>query len=1193
MKKASLILLLAFACTLHAEALSVEHLRVQSLPNPQGVDDKSPLFSWQLCSDERGVEQAAYQLTVTSDAEGQSVVWESGQVASSASVGVTAQGLTLNPSTRYFWHVTVWDNKGNQATSSETAYFDTGLMSANRNPLSPAIWITAPDATQDGSSASESRYSIDFDMFLAKGRASVIFATTAPGDYLMWQINCQDYDQPEVRRHVYVNGSSTTTNTTVTQFAKSDILGHLRHYCIEVEGKTVRTLIDGKLVDTFISSSGNIPRGDIGMRIYGTAEEAYFDNIKVTSFDGTGNGTVTLEENFEKASSDYFIDAVIEEKAGSRMCHLASASGEKKVMQAQSSGTPMFRKAFTLSKPVREAKLYTSGLGIYDVFINGRRVGHLQPDGSTLYEELKPGWTDYRSRVFYSFHDVTTLLSEGANAIGAVVTSGWWAGNISGGVYGSSRLGFIAKLIVTYEDLSQETLVTDLTWTASKDGPLRSGDIYDGEVYDARLESEWTTAGFNDSKWSRVGENTDFKGQINAFTGGYVLQLADKVQSVREVKVYKGIKSTGTSYGAINIVATHSAAPFSLRKGEAAVIDFGQNLVGWVKFKVRGKSGNRLHLRFSEMLNDTGEKSRGNDGPGGTPYLTALRSAKAECYYTLAGRKDGEEYHPTSTFFGFRYCQILPAEDVEILAIEAQPISSSTEETGTLTTSDKRVNQLISNIQWGQRGNLLSVPTDCPQRNERLGWTGDTQIFCQTAMFNAETESFFRKWLQDMRDSQRSDGAYSTVAPFRNSRIGSGAWADAGIIVPWKAYLMYGDKAILRENFASMEKYMNWLATQTEDGYKYVGGATNYGDWVSYVPTDKRYVSVAYYAYDALLMAKICRTLSPSPNIGTYARKAAAYETLFKNICDEFRSRYLTPTVKETSQTALLLALQFDLLNGETEVNDFKTRLSQAIRDNGYKLNTGFVGTGILNTTLSRFGLTDYAYDLLLQRDNPSWLYSVDQGATTIWERWNSYTLESGFGEASMNSFNHYAYGAVAEWMYRYMVGLEPDESAAGFKHILLCPQPDYRSTRPQGQPPITHAAATFRSRYGLISAAWSRPDEKTFTYDCTVPPNTTATLRLPAQNEYQTMLESGIPAKQAQGVKYVGFQNGHQVYELGSGTYHFFTDGTVGVGCLDETEAPSPVYDLFGRMRQSSTESLSLLPKGIYIMTGKKVLRF
>ena len=444
-----------------------------------------------------------------------------------------------------------------------------------------------------------------------------------------------------------------------------------------------------------------------------------------------------------------------------------------------------------------------------------------------------------------------------------------------------------------------------------------------------------------------------------------------------------------------------------------------------------------------------------------------------------------------------------------------------------------------------------------------------------------------------MRDSQQSNGAYSTVAPFRNSRIGAGAWADAGIIVPWKTYLMYGDKAILRENFASMEKYMNWLATQTEDGYKYVGGATNYGDWVSYVPTDKRYVSVAYYAYDALLMTKICRILSPSPNIGTYARKAAEYETLYKNICDEFHSRYMTPTVKETSQTAYLLALQFDLLNGDAEVADFKKRLSQAIRDNGYKLNTGFVGTGILNTTLSRFGLTDYAYDLLLQRENPSWLYSVDQGATTIWERWNSYTLDSGFGEASMNSFNHYAYGAVGEWMYRYMVGIEPDESVAGFKHILLCPHFDCRTTRPKEQPLITNVSGTFRSRYGIIAAAWKRSDEKTFSYDCIVPPNTTATLRLPAESEYQTMLESGIPARQAEGVKYMGFEDGHLVYELGSGIYHFTTDGTVSVGSLDKADdsGQSPVYDLGGRMRQFSTESLSALPKGIYIMTGRKVL--
>ena len=399
---------------------------------------------------------------------------------------------------------------------------------------------------------------------------------------------------------------------------------------------------------------------------------------------------------------------------------------------------------------------------------------------------------------------------------------------------------------------------------------------------------------------------------------------------------------------------------------------------------------------------------------------------------------------------------------------------------------------------------------------------------------------------------------------------------------------MYGNKEILRECFSSMEKYMNWLATQTEDGYKYVGGATNYGDWVSYVPTDKRYVSVAYYAYDALLMAKICRVLSPSPNIGTYARKAADYETLYKNICDEFHSRYMTPTVKETSQTAYLLALQFDLLNGDAEVDDFKKRLSQAIRDNDYKLNTGFVGTGILNTTLSRFGLTDYAYDLLLQRDNPSWLYSVDQGATTIWERWNSYTLDSGFGDASMNSFNHYAYGAVGEWMYRYMVGIEPDESVPGFKHILLSPNPDRRIFLPKGQSHITQAAATFQSRYGLVAASWNAPDMKSLVYDCIVPANTTATLRLPAASEYQTVLESETPAHLAEGVTYKGYENGALVYELGSGSYHFTIDGTVSIGQTKadhtaECMMPTPAYDLVGRRAVKKQ-------KDIRIVKGKKV---
>lgn len=1197
--RAHFVLFLALVCSLPTWALSVEHLRVQSLLNPQGVDEKSPLFSWQLSSRERGVMQTAYRLVLTSDAQGEAIVWDSGAVTSGSSVGVTAKGLQLQPSTRYFWRVTVWDNKGNEATSTETAYFDTGLMSTAKNPLTPAIWIQASEKTE---AEAPSHYTIDFDMYLVKGRASIIFAATSSNTYHMWQINCLDYDKPAVKRHIYVDGGSTSTYGTISQFQKSYMIGHLLHYRIEVENKIIRTYVGNTLVDTYTDNSGTALAGNIGMRVYGTAEEAYFDNIQVSVIDGDGNPSTILSEDFEGLSSFVFMNAVIEEKAGSRMCHMQSASGEKKIMQSQTSGAPMFRKAFNLQKPVREAKLYTSGLGIYDVFINGRRVGHLQPDGRTIYEELKPGWTDYRCRVFYSSHDVTTLLAEGANAIGAVVTSGWWSGAIARSVYGDAPLGFIAKLLVTYEDGTQETFVSDQTWRSSQDGPVRSGDIYDGEIYDARLESDWTTASYDDSRWNAVEANTSFLGKIVAFTGGYVQQLTDKVQNVQKATIYKGTQASGTDYGTIKVVSTSSSAPISLTKGQAVVLDFGQNIVGWIRLKVRGKSGNLLHIRFSEMLNDTGDKNRGNDGPGGSLYLANLRTAKAECFYTLSGNTEGEDYHPSTTFYGFRYCEIAPSDDVEILACEAQPISSSTEETGTLSTSNALVNKLISNIQWGQRGNLLSVPTDCPQRDERLGWSGDTQVFCLTAMYNADTESFFRKWLQDMRDSQRSDGAYSTVAPYTNSRIGAAAWSDAGILVPWRVYQMYGDKKVLDENFSAMEKYMDWLATQKDGSYQYAGGSTVYGDWLSYADTDARLIAVAYYAYDALIMSKIARALSPLP-IGTYARKATAYETLYKNIREEFRSRYLSSNLLYASQTALLLALKFGLYDEETEEADFKNRLANAIKDNNYTLNTGFVGTGILNQTLSLFGLTDYAYDLLLQRNCPSWLYSVDQGATTVWERWNSYTRESGFGPASMNSFNHYAYGAVGEWMYRYMSGIEPDEKDPGFHHFFLKPQPDRRSYLPEGQSLITSASATYQSRYGTIASAWSAPDGNSLVYSCSVPVGTTATLHFPVESSETTVYESGEPANSAQGVTYVGYENGCFIYELESGTYQFSTDGADNVhSTSSDVQSDDAVYDLSGRKintrfaihnsSQSPGTGVTKLSQGIYIVNHKKILK-
>lgn len=1186
--KKSILFVATLFMAMAVEALEVKHLRVESLLNPQGIDSKTPRFSWQLQSDERGVKQTSYQIVITSDPEGTNPVWDSGSVNSNASVGVVPEGLSLKPSTRYYWHVTVTDNKGNEATSAETAYFDTGLMSSARNPLSPAIWLQAPNV-KTGESATH--YALDFDMFIVEASAAIIFAASSERDYCMWQFNCYNYDRPTLRRHVFTNGKSNTTNHTIPSYEKKDLVGKLRHYRVEVENNVVRTYIEGDLIDTYTTTAASAAMGDIGMRIHGsTGEEAWFDNITLTVYNEDGSETVKLHEDFESSSSAHFLDAVIKTFAGSQMCHM-QGSDEKKSMQEQSFSAPMFRKAFSLSKPVRTAKLYTSGLGVYDVFVNGKRVGHQQPDGTTIYEELKPGWTDFRTRVFYSSHDITSLLSEGENAIGAVVTSGWWIGDITRGAYGKDQqLGFIAKLLVTYEDGTQETIVSDHSWKTARNGAMKMGDIYHGETYDARYESEWTTAGYNDNDWADATRNTSFSGRIDAFTGGYVLKLADKVQNVKTATIYEGVKDTGTDYGMINVVQTTGNDHFTLRKGQAVVLDFGQNIVGWTRFQVRGKAGCRLHLRFSEMLNDDGSKDRSNDGPGGSLYLENLRTARAQLFYTLSGKADGETYESSMSFFGFRYCEIRPTDDVEVMSIVAQPISSSTEECGGVTTSDANVNQLFSNIQWGQRGNLLTVPTDCPQRNERLGWTADTQIFALTGMFNAETESFYRKWMQDLRDSQHENGSYPVVAPQGNSRYGQGAWSDAGVIVPWKIYLMYGDKEILRENFYSMERYMNWLASQASDGYKYQGAATHYGDWLSYVPTDKRYISVAYYAYDAQLMAKMARILSEDDK--SYAEKAEAYEKLYQNIKNEFRSRYITPGLKETSQTALLLALQFNLLE-EREVLTVKTKLSQALRNNNYMLNTGFVGTGIINPTLSRFGLTDYAYDLLLQRQCPSWLYSVDQGATTIWERWNSYTIEEGFGDASMNSFNHYAYGAVGEWMYRYMVGIEADEEQPGFGHFILQPHPDFRTYVPRGQSRITNAEGFYRSRYGMIRSAWKATGKNSISYDCTVPANSTATLFLPVEDKDVVVLESGKSYEETEGITYKGYENGCHIYELESGTYHFTMDGETGIESLEDhsNEAATPVYDLGGRKLLQDMDASSKLSRGIYVTKGKTVV--
>ena len=793
-------------------------------------------------------------------------------------------------------------------------------------------------------------------------------------------------------------------------------------------------------------------------------------------------------------------------------------------------GLPVFRKKFgSASKKPVKCMIYATALGIYEIFMNGKRVGK-KAGSSFKYDELKPGWTDYFKRTLYYTYNLTPFLSEeGTNCIAVPVSNGWYQGRISFNTYGTHKVAFNAVIEVVYEDGSKETITTGTDWDVKITGPVLAADIWDGEVFDATRTGfdALSEPGKRTTGWMKAQKFDEFGGIITKNIGPSIRVRNISMKPVTLTRYSEVDKTDGTDFGKIIVSGTvKKPKAVTLKKGETFIYDMGQNMVGWVNFTVSGKKGTRLTTRYAEMLNDSGSKSRGNDGPKGSVYTANYRSAKARGTYILGGGGD-ESYHPMFTFYGFRYIELTADKDVEIKSLKADVVGSDTPETGSIETSSKDINKLISNILWGQRGNYLSIPTDCPQRDERLGWTGDTQIFCGTAAYNANVLGFFRKWLVDAADSQSEAGAFSDVIPrVRVVGEGNAAWGDAPIIAAYTMYRMYGDLKIVKDTYPSLVKYMKYLS-----GFGMNGPHPAYGDWLAYEKTDNRYICVCYYAYDAILMEKLSNILGKE-------RKAASYRKLYEKIRRYFKKTYMKRgKLTQTSQTAYLLALRFGLLPESYEA-EAKRILAQKIRDNGYKLSTGFVGTGILNVSLSEFGMDNLAYSLLLQKGNPSWLYSVYQGATTIWERWNSYTLDTGFGDVGMNSFNHYAYGSVQEWMYKYMLGIDNDESDPGFRHIILRPTPDTRTAEemPEGQEHVTWVKGHYKSVSGDIAASWSMESDQ-FTYNVSIPEGTYATLYLPVFDENAgTIVVNGTVSPVSDFEK----ENGRLKIDLAWGKYTF-----------------------------------------------------
>ncbi len=1104
-------------------------MKTDDFVNPLGIDTPTPSFSWKMASDVVGQKQTAYQIFVKT--EDGKTVWDSGTVSSALSVDIPYEGETLTSGTRYHWQVAVWDKDGTK-TLSPVASLETAFLYENEYADTKFISAPAQELPKD------TVYTVDFDFILESGSMGFAFGATDTNNMLMWQINNHIAPGQRIylRPHAKTGGNWATLTSDIDITAKlpvsaADFAGSLLHFRLEVSGRTIRTYI-GKteeslaLVHTYTYTK-NVPLNKLAFRQHANEDEvALFDNLVVKN----EAGEVIYQNDFsETIGFEGSVYGVLE----NGMLKVGTSQGSDEHILLQSDAIPNlpgFRKTFTPKGEVKSARWYTCGLGVYEAYVNGKRVGFLQEDGGMLYPELKPGFTEMAKRKSYVTFDVTDFLKTGENVLAAVVTSGWWSGQVAAS-YGKTD-AFWGKLVITYADGSSESIATGGDWKTARVSALLYADIFGGETYDARVSDDWMKPGYDDSAWDKVVINREYTGKIQAWKGSFIVDRADLERPLQSVTVYAGADgTTAGAYGKIHVLRTGTTASFTLAPGEVALIDFAQNASGWECFTVEGPAGTLLTIRHGEILNDNnGETSRGNDGPGGSVYNANYRTAAATTRYYLKG-EGKESYHPAFTFYGFRYIEITATAPVTFSALSAHTVTSVEEDTGFMTTSDEKINQLFSNIRWGQYSNYLSVPTDCPQRDERQGWTADTQVFAPAGCYLGFSKSFLEKFMQDLMDAQAADGSYPGTAPtgsYNGGGWGGTGWADAGIIVPYTLYQMYNDVEVIKECWDSMQQYVDgYLAS-----FGKRGPANIWGDWLAYESNDaeiQSLLAVAYYAWDAKMMAEMADALG-------LAAEAERYLTLYEEEKEYFIESYVNPTtgrMKRSEQTACLYALYLDLLPDEASVQAVTAQLLTNIKSKGNRLQTGFLGTKIILDTLTKIGHSEVAYTLLLQENNPSWLYSVLQGATTIWERWNSYTLDRGFGDVGMNSFNHYAYGAVAYWMFNTMAGIGVDPAAPGFGKMIIAPVPDVR---------IGKVEASYESCYGKV-AVTSDYSETAWDYTLTLPANTSAEIRLPMGN-FKTLTVNGKALDALtlaeDGIEYLGTEDGVARFHAVSGSFAF-----------------------------------------------------
>lgn len=1090
----------AFLTLLPAGAQEITRLTTEYMDRPMGIDVKQPVFGWQMQSDRYGAAQTAYRIvTATSEEnlENGTYTYDSGTVNSPASVCIKYNGPELAPCTRYYWQVLVTDERG-KVHESPASWFETGLMGG--------LWGNAMWIASNKMQLSPYRfdYAIEYDVETAKpGPAKFIFGAPQEDCYVFVMLDTRDSAKVMLGNALY-NKETVQHTLNVSNIIPPADATKKHHIRLEVRGGgnyDVKVSLDGRVISQGNQTSINCMRDSIGRpqaRLFGIGYrqpqgfDAVFSNIKLLNYKWDN-----LVLNSDPKTYN--------------------AKGDNKAvlwMPGSDVNAPIMRKNVNVGKEVKRARLYATARGAYWFYINGQRVG----DGY-----LNPGWTDFRHRIMYNTYDVTQMLRQGNNALGIELGHGWfcddfgWAGAMWGDQYGY-KPSALAMIKVEYTDGTNETFVTDNTWKVYNGGPLYVNNLYHGVIYDARREVDgWKEPGFNDAAWEKVA-------------------ILPPPPASTEIQGYVGSEIKN------NITLT---AKKMTRIGNRFIYDMGQNFAGVPRLKnMKGRKGQTITIHFAEMLypetvpeNPRAPLTREHyERNKGQMYMDNYRSAISTDYYTFRGAPEGETFEPPFAQHGYRYVSIdgldspLPLEDVEGIVLE-----SIGEQISRYETSNADINQLFNNIVWGQRGNFLAVPTDCPQRDERLGWTGDANVFCRTSTYNMMTGPFFNRWFYTLRD-QKSDngdvgGYYPSLGGTKEGAPRSGfergcGWSDVTITVPWEMYQQYGDLGFVERHYGAMKDYMKFLESQAKD-YIYPD-AFYWGDWLAPMPTNISMLSTAYFGYDARLMREMAKALGKTDD-------AVYYDKLYRNISRAFCNYFFDSegytiegnhegTPRMDTQTSYLLPLAFLELPEDLQQKAVK-HLLEAIERSNYHLQTGFLGTPLLCNVLSNFGHNDIAYRLYTQTEYPSWLFPVKQGATTMWERWNSYTIKEGFGEVSMNSFNHYAYGAIEEWIMSHNLGIQRDENRPGYKHILMQPKIDDTFSFVKGG---------FRSVYGDISSAWEIKPSGT-EIEFTIPANTTATFTLPVSSMDNLKLKKG-----KKGVSSKSFDDGKAVYELKSGTYKF-----------------------------------------------------